>query len=123
LPTLPDEVAVDAVVEEVDPDAVAAGVAEVDKDQQVSSGHILRMTNDSLVIKTAELPRHMEIKITAILMDGTTHPIVTARTAVTRTSFMTSQQLLRTPRMVATCTNVSPTEPEGVGSMMNRTII
>ena len=40
-----------------------------------------------------------------------------------RTSFTTSQQLPTTPRMDATCTNVSPTKPEGVGSMTNRTII
>ena len=38
-------------------------------------------------------------------------------------SFTMSQQLPTTPRMDVTCTNVSPTEPEGVGSMTNRTII
>ena len=81
------------------------------------------MTNAALVMAIAEQPKRTEIKIIATHMAETTHPPMTAQIAVTRTSFTTSQQLLTTPRMVVTCTNMSPTKPEGVGSMMNRTRI
>jgi len=90
LPTLPDEVVVDAVKDEVDPGAVAGAVVEVEEDQQESLEHALRTTNASLIMTTAELPRRTEIKTTATRMAGTTHPIMTAPTAVIRTSFTTS---------------------------------
>jgi len=58
-PTLPDR-EVDAVVEEEVPDEVVAVMAAVDRDQQASLEHILRMTSDSLVMTTAQLPRCTE---------------------------------------------------------------
>ena len=121
--TLPDEVAVtDAVVEEVDPDTVVARAAEEADAQQASLEHVPITTSDSLGMMMAELPRCMEIKTTATPMTGTINPTTTAPTAAIRTSFTTTQQLPRAPIMVVTCTNASCTKPEGVGSMMNRTI-